>query len=121
MVGTIPLTIQLPERAPISNKIIMAVATPRILLQIAFSMTSHFTLQKSMANIDVMAVEVNNTIWLPPDKASPPKVRMVKYKSITKVRIGTAESNGEGSFLEFLFIIFDSLIGLILYYYTNFV
>ncbi len=62
MAGTIPLIIQLPERAPMSKRMMMALVTPRMLSQMLFSISSHLTLQKKTANMPATAVAVSNRI-----------------------------------------------------------
>ena len=57
-----PLTIQLPAKAPISNRMMMATETPKMLLQMAVSMAFQETRQQDMANTEQTAVDVSRTI-----------------------------------------------------------
>ena len=49
-VGTMPLTVQVPEIAPIRNKMTMAVVTSPMLLLIVSSKSCHGTLNSHMAS-----------------------------------------------------------------------
>ena len=49
-VGTIPLTVQVPEIAPMRNRMTIAVVTSPMLLLIASSKSCHGTLNSHMAS-----------------------------------------------------------------------
>lgn len=99
-----PLIIQLPDKAPISNKMIKATATPSMLLQIACSISFHLTRHTAIAKIELTAVVVSNTTWLAPLNASLPNVRMVINNKNTNTRIGISERRGDGVRFEQFFI-----------------
>ena len=95
-VGTTPLIIQLPDKAPINRRMIRAVVTPNMLEHIASSIFFHRTWQKSMDKAVQQAVVNSRTTWLPPLSASLPNSRMVKNKRTIMTPRGIKESPREG-------------------------
>lgn len=77
---------------------INAVETPKILLQIAVSISFQGVPQKIIANEEATAVVVNKTTWLPPFKASLPKTLIVTANSPISTKIGIIDNKGDGLF-----------------------
>ena len=87
-VGTMPLTVQVPEIAPIRNKMTMAVVTSPMLLLIVSSKSCHGTLNSHMASQMATPAEKSSATWLAPRMASLPNMLMFSARSVTRIRIG---------------------------------
>ena len=59
-----------------------------------------------MESITQTDVADSRAIWLPPLMASPPNARITTYSSPVSTASGMADTQGDGSFSEFCFIIF---------------
>jgi hypothetical protein len=102
-----PLTIQLPDNAPINKSINNAGVTPAMLLTIAVSIVFHRVPHRYIAIKQHTADAVNKTIWLAPSNVSPPKTCIVTANNPTNTATGTNDNIGDGIFIVVLSFIFS--------------
>ena len=76
MVGTTPLIIQLPDTAPIMNKISMAGPMALILSSMALFIRSHGTLNRIIPMATATPAAKSSAVWLAPSRASAPNTRI---------------------------------------------
>ncbi len=90
-VGTMPLMVQVPEMAPIKNRITMAVVTSPMLLWMASSNLCHGVLKSHMESQMQIPAENSRDTWLAPRMASLPNMLMFKASSVTSTATGIRE------------------------------
>ena len=91
MVGTTPLIVHVPDRAPIRSRRRIICAMPPMLDPIAFSNSLHPLPKKALERMQHTAVEKRRATWLAPDRASVPKMLTLSARSPINTRIGINE------------------------------
>ena len=86
--GTIPLTVQAPERAPIISSISSVIERSLILSRISSSNFFHGVLNSQVESHMHMPEAIISATWLPPQMASPP------YTLITSTIIAISSTMG---------------------------
>lgn len=99
-VGTIPLIVQVPEMAPMRNRMTRAVVTSPMLLFIASSKLSQGTLNIHIDSQTQTPAEKRRDTWLAPRMASLPNMLISKAKRTIKVNTGIKEIPSLDRFLR---------------------
>ena len=86
-----PLIVQVPEMAPIRNRMTIAVVTSPILLLIASSKAFQGVLNSHIDRQMHTPAAKNRATWLAPRMESLPKMLMSKASSTTSTATGTRE------------------------------
>ena len=90
-VGTMPLAIQVPDMAPISKSMTIAVVTLPMLLFIASSKALQGVLNSHMLSQTARPAATRSATWLAPSIASLPKILMLSASMATRISTGISE------------------------------